>query len=133
MAQDITAINITWRGREYTYDPPNDLTVGTLRQIKSWYPELGTYYGFDIAWRRGDPDAIACVMWVLQRKSGENAVEPRRLTDDFGIGEFMNSMVSAAKEICPECHGEGWLAVKEKDADPLESPSASTPQPTSEV
>ncbi len=79
-------------GNEYIFDPFRDLTVSTLRHIKQWYgPELGRLGPFVLAFGQGDPDAIACAVWVVRRKAGENPPEPSR-APDIEVGTFMADM-----------------------------------------
>ena len=84
----------TWKveidGKQYVFDPGADLTVGGLRHFKSWYgEELGRYQRFLRAFAEGDPDAMACVVWVLKRKAGESTPEPQNMPD-FGVGDFID-------------------------------------------
>ena len=78
--------NLTYKGKTYAFDPNRDLTLRTLRHIKGWYGrELGTFTAFNSALGEGDPDALACVIWICRTKAGETNVRPPQEMEDFAI------------------------------------------------
>lgn len=84
--------NFEHNGNHYTFDGNHDLTLSSLRKIKEWYPELGSYLRFLNGLGEGDPNAFACMIWIGRRKAGEaNAPEPQGM-EDFALGEFYDSL-----------------------------------------
>ena len=75
------ASTFTFQDQEYTFAPEQDIGISELRHIKRWFPDLGDYQAFTTAASFGDPDAIACVIWVAQRKAGERVREPINFPD----------------------------------------------------
>lgn len=87
------ALHITFEGREYPLDLTELLTLSNLRKIKQWYGlELGGMISFQEAFRLGDPDAVACAIWMARRAAGdENVPEPQNMPD-FSIIGFFNGL-----------------------------------------
>ncbi len=84
---------LVFNGRTYLFSPLSHLTLGPHRQIKQWFPDLGTYRGFMAAFTAGDPDAIACALWLVRRAEGEmNVPEPNRMPADTNIGAMFVEM-----------------------------------------
>jgi hypothetical protein len=88
------ADSATWQvkydGRDYAFVPKQDLTLVRLRQMKQWFGvELGRWAPFMNAFAQGDPDAIACVIWIVRNKAGETGVPEPRMMMDFSVGAFM--------------------------------------------
>lgn len=85
----------TFQNKEYNFTPEKDLGISELRHIRSWYGlPLGTYNGLTNAAVMGDPDALACIIWVAQKKAGvKNVRDPMHLPD-FSVGEIIGSFVS---------------------------------------
>lgn len=82
----------------YTFDPGKQLTVGTLRQIKAWYPELGRYMSFIAAFAQGDPEAALCAVWMVRKDAGETDVPEPNQMDDFPMGGFYHHFDPASDE-----------------------------------
>ncbi len=80
-----------FKGDEYTFNPEVDLGIGMLRQIKRWYPSIGTYTAFTQAATYGDPDALSCIVWVAQQRAGRTRIAEPMRSPDFSVGEFMGS------------------------------------------
>jgi hypothetical protein len=98
----------TFQNKEYSFAPERDLGISELRHIKAWFGlPMGTYNGLTSAAVMGDPDALACIIWVAQHKAGvKNAREPMSLPD-FSVGELVGSFVSEAERdraVLPPCH-----------------------------
>ena len=84
---------------EFEFDPDRYLTRSHLSHIKGWFPnsDLWQYWGFQQALGVGDPDAVACAMWMVRRKEGftQNNPEPRSFArkigapDDFSVGKVI--------------------------------------------
>ena len=97
-----------FQGKEYSFAPERDVGISELRHIKQWFPGsgLGTYNGLTASTAMGDPDALACVVWVAMKKAGvKNLRDPKSLPD-FSVGELMGSFVSQAgfpPEPVPSC------------------------------
>lgn len=85
-------------GEELTLDMDTDVMVSTLRQIRKWYPELGDFSSLYIGMLRGDPDAVACSIWLARsiHHPGEPNPAPRDMPD-FSVG-----VVSAAPNLRDE-------------------------------
>lgn len=123
-------------GEQYEFNDDTDLTLSVLRHIKNWFPQLGTYSDFRLAYLRGDPDALCCVRWIVLRRAGKNPVEPNR-SADFALGEFMNSWLGEDNAPCIHCGGvddgskrlpgRGW---NPKNPDPEPEPERPTGVPT---
>lgn len=81
---------LKYRDHEYSFDPNRDLTLRNLRAIKGWYgSELGSFTAFNAALGAGDPDALACVIWIVRTKAGEqNVREPQRMEDFAIVDDF---------------------------------------------
>ena len=78
--------NLTYKSKTYQFDPNRDLTLRNLRQIKGWYGrELGSFTAFNDALGAGDPDALACVIWICRTKAGETNVRDPQNMEDFAI------------------------------------------------
>lgn len=92
-------------GEKFSFNDDEDLTLTALRQVKSWYPDLGSYTAFRLAYLRGDPDALACVRWMVLRKAGKTSAPEPRAMGDFPLGEFMNSWLSEDYDTCTHCGG----------------------------
>jgi hypothetical protein len=131
MAKSAT-YSLTIDGESYSFNDDEDLTVSALRHIKAWYPALGTYATFRVGYLQGDPDALACVRWIVLRRAGKaNVPEPRQMPD-FALGEFMNSWLGEDNEPCLHCGGvdedgrrvpgRGWnpRTVEAEEPDPTE-------------
>lgn len=72
---------IQYGDREYEFNP-HALKLSQLRQVKQWYPDLGTWTRFFAGFVSGDPDAFACAVWIVRRNAGEqNVAEPNRMED----------------------------------------------------
>ena len=84
----------TYNGEEYSFSPERDIGISELRHIKSWFSDLGDYQAFVTAASLGDPDALACLIWIAQRKAGVKKVREPISFPDFSIGEVMGSFVS---------------------------------------
>lgn len=85
MAQTIWKVR--HEDKDYKFDL-SMLTVGRLRQIKKWFPEIGRYGPFNVAVLQGDPEAALCVAWIVKQEAGEsNVPEPEKM-GDFAIGDF---------------------------------------------
>ena len=83
-------MRLTLDGIEYTFEIDKELTRDTLLQIKRWYKELGSLVEFTMAFLRGDPDAMACVAWIVRNAAGEDNVPvPNEM--DFAIGTVIDS------------------------------------------
>jgi hypothetical protein len=93
---------LKFKDREYRFDPQQQLTMGRLRQIKSWYGvELGRYLSFLQAFSQLDPDAVACAIWVCRKAEGEsNVPEPTRM-EDFALGEALMAVESVGGDVDP--------------------------------
>ena len=37
-------------GQQFTFNDDKDITLANLRQIKAWFPELGSYGAFRVAY-----------------------------------------------------------------------------------
>ena len=120
-------MRIHWQDRDYEFDPPKDLTLSRLRLIKSWFPGIGTYLRFVTSYGDGDPDALACVMWLIKTKAGESCPEPVSMTD-FAAGDFWIAIGAALAETvaaaAKEASGAGM--------DPTEGPSGPSSSETRE-
>ena len=114
---------VTVDGVDSIYDPWVDLTLGRMRQIKQWYPDIGTVRAFNTAFLNGDPDAMACVLWIIALKAvrpGQpNPPDPRQMAD-FQVGS-----VVASTNLTPDL---------QHDADPtppaMEATSGQSPDST---
>lgn len=112
-------------GEQYEFNDDRDLTLSALRHIKQWYPELGTYNSFRLAYLNGDPDALACVRWIVLRGAGKPNVPEPKASGNFSLGDFMNSWLSDVNEPCEHCGGvndggvrrpgRGWNPVSEPE------------------
>ncbi len=77
---------LNYRSKSYNFDPNRDLTLRNLRAVKGWYgKELGTFTAFNEALGAGDPDALACVIWICRTKAGEQNVREPMNMEDFAI------------------------------------------------
>ncbi|MBV9805213.1 MAG: hypothetical protein JO130_18590 [Solirubrobacterales bacterium] len=86
-AKDTDLWRITYEGEKYTL-ARTDITVGVLRQMKSWFgPAYGKYLSFVQLLIEGDADAWACAIWIVLRASGRNIRTPQNL--DFAVSEVM--------------------------------------------
>ena len=119
-------------GEPYSFNIDEDYTVPVARQIKAWFPALGTYNAFNFGISQGDGDAIASLRWMILRKAGKATVEANRMPDFGGIGDFLNSWVVEGKDPCPYCEGRGWnqIGTDEPEVDPTKSPPATSPPST---
>lgn len=88
------ASTFTFNGEEYDFSPETDIGISELRHIKSWYSDLGDYQAFTTGIMLGDPDAVACLIWIAQRKAGEKRVREPLNFPDFSVGEVMGSFVT---------------------------------------
>ena len=88
--------NLKYDGRDYYYDPDKHLTVGRLRQIKQWFPQLGTWNAFNQGFYQGDPDVLACIIWIVRNANDEKGVPEPNMIPDFSVGEFMDSFHDAS-------------------------------------
>lgn len=81
---------LTFKNKSYSFDPNRDLTLRNLRLIKGWYGrELGSFTAFNAALGEGDPDALACVIWICRTKAGDsNVPEPQRMEDFSIVDDF---------------------------------------------
>jgi hypothetical protein len=86
-----------YNGKTYLFNPRKDLTYSALSHIKAWYGELGRYLNLLQGWIYGDPDAVACVVWIVLRRENENPPEPNRF-EDFSVGELLGSRVEKVDE-----------------------------------
>ena len=84
----------SFQGEEYTFAPERDIGISELRNIKGWFPDLGDYQAFTAAASFGDPDALACLVWIAQRKAGAKRIKDPTNFPDFSIGEVMGSFMS---------------------------------------
>jgi hypothetical protein len=91
-------------GVRYDFNDDTDLTLSVLRKIGSWFPLLRTYSDFRLAYLRGDPDALACVRWIVLKRENKPVQEPQQMAD-FPLGEFMNSWLAGNYEPCLHCGG----------------------------
>ncbi len=112
-------MRIEFEGKSYDYEPTRDLGVGEMRTIKGWYPEIGRYTPFLAACSEGDPDALACLLWLLRSKAGEHPREPQRGLS-FNVGELWNAYVAGA------------IAAREGDDDEDPTAGDDTPEQTSD-
>ncbi len=87
------ASTFTFKGEELSFSPERDIGLTELRNIKGWFPDLGDYQAFTIAASLGDPDALACLIWIAHRKAGKKIKDPTNFPD-FSVGEVMGSFVS---------------------------------------
>lgn len=86
-------------GKEYEFNAHRDLTIVRLRQMKAWFGlELGRWSPFILALGQGDPDAVACVVWIVRTKAGEKNVPEPRLMMDFPVGTFMKELETEQDE-----------------------------------
>ena len=111
---------LDYRGKTYSFDPNQDLTLRRLRAVKGWYKELGSFSAFNTALGQGDPDALACLIWICKQKAGEVNVREPMMMEDFAIGDdFYNNIVFVQDE-------------DEDPTPPAKEPAASTvdTQPT---
>lgn len=131
-------------GEAHTWCDSTDLTMSALRHVKEWFPNLGTYRAFQAAYMAGDPDALACIRWIVLNKAGKNPPEPRRMTD-FSLGEFMDSFLAEVHDPCLACGGRdeaglriagrGWNprpGTDEEEPDPTEGPADTREPPSSD-
>lgn len=87
---------LRYDGKTYAFDPKTQLTVGVLRQIKSWFgPELGRYVTFMAAFAEMDPEAVSCALWVASKAAGDTDVPEPNAMEDFAIGELIERFVPA--------------------------------------
>lgn len=114
-------MQIEWEGKFYDYDAERDLTVSRLRHIKSWYPEMGGYLRFVSACAYGEPDAYACLLWILRKTAGESTQEPMQM--DFSVLAFRNALDAAAEV---EAKRLGVAA----EVDPTVGPTGPSPDQT---
>lgn len=89
----------TYNGQELSFSTTRDIGINELRHIKNWYgSELGSYTGLTNLSAHGDPDALACVIWIAMRKAGLKPREPMNMPD-FAVGEFMGSFVTDGNRV----------------------------------
>ena len=125
-------------GKQFTFNDDKDITLANLRQIKAWFPDLGSYGAFRVAYLQGDPDALACIRWVVR---GRNKITPNPEPlnpDDFALGDFMNSFVFSINTPCEACGGSikdrragrGWnpSPQAEEAVDPTDQAPAGSPE-----
>lgn len=77
-------------GSTLRFNPERDLSVSTLRHIELWFKDMDGYMPVSQRMALGDPDAIACLIWIAKRKNGESVREPRQ-SEDFAVGAFMDT------------------------------------------
>ena len=128
-------------GMPYEFDDDRDLTLSAMRHIKKWFPELGDFTSFRLGYLRGDPDALACVRWIVLGKAGVQPNPPPTNPADFSLGDFMRSFVSHDITPCEHCggvddgvrrvQGRGWNPVEEDEPepDPLVQAPVTSPAP----
>ena len=96
-----------FQGEEYTFAPERDIGIAELRFIKNWFGlPLGTYNGLTAAASLGDPEAIASIIWIAQRKAGVKRIREPMNFPDFSVGEIMGSFTSengSGYEKVPSC------------------------------
>lgn len=79
----------TYNDKDYTLDVGRDFTFARMRQVKSWFPQLGSVNQMVIGLVNGDPEAWACAVWCARKSAGEADVqEPNRMRD-FNLWELM--------------------------------------------
>jgi hypothetical protein len=83
-----------FNGEDLTFSPEQDIGISELRHIKAWFPDLGDYQTFTMQASLGDPDAVACIIWIAQRKAGNKKVREPINFPDFSIGEVVGSFAS---------------------------------------
>ena len=98
---------------EYTLDMDEDVKCSHLRQISKWYPGLGTFASLYINLLRGDPDAVACAIWLVRSARGVNPNPNPRDLEDFSVG-----VVSAAPNLT-DVFDEPVSPPKESKTEPL--------------
>ncbi len=81
----------TLHGTEYSFAAERDLGIRELRQIKQWYPALGSYKALTTASTIGDPDALSCLIWIAQKRAGTPRLQEPMRSADFAVGELMGS------------------------------------------
>jgi hypothetical protein len=97
-AEEVPSCHLTLNGDAYTLDFNKSLTCKTMRKIKGWFPEIGNLVRFTVAVFAGDPDAMACVAWILWTEEGkEDVPDPHFI--DFAVGEVMDSYVLEIPEV----------------------------------
>ena len=124
-------------GKPYVLDLDEQLTCYKLIQIKGWYPELGSITHLLMAIFRGDPDAMACVAWLVKEAAGElDVLEPPY--QDFSVGEVIDSYELQDPVIPPDPEPPVFKGPDGKEktyVDPPQPPSgsnslAATPTPS---
>ena len=108
-------------GEEYVLDLDADVYCSQLRQIAKWYPQLGTFAGLYINLLRGDPDSVACAIWLARSKHGVNPNPSPRDIEDFSVG-----VVSAAPNL-PDEFDEPSIGVPDPTETGKTSPRAGIP------
>ena len=79
--------------KEYTFDPNRDLTLRKMRQLKGWYgKEFASYSGLMAAIGAGDPDALACLVWIGRTAAGDGNVREPHMMEDFSLIDFMENL-----------------------------------------
>lgn len=86
-------LRVVEKGQEKKYPLSwEDITVGRLRQIKAWFPELGAYIRLVTAIQVLDPDAALCAVWIARKAAGEaNPPDPNQM-DDFPLNVFLETV-----------------------------------------
>ena len=113
-------------GEEYDLDLDHDVSCSQLRQIGKWYGGLGTYAGLYLNLLRGDPDAVACAVWLARSKHNVSPNPNPRDIEDFSVG-----VVSAAPNL-PDEFDEPSIAQPDPTATG-KSPMAGTRTPEPET
>jgi len=81
--------SFTYNDKDYILDVGRDLTFARLRQIKQWFPNLGTLNQMIVGLASGDGEAWACAVWAARKGADETDVtEPNRMRD-FSVWELM--------------------------------------------
>lgn len=115
-------------GQSYTFIP-DEVTYRQLGEIKRWYGyKLGRLATFFANFAKWNADAVACAVWIVRKNAGEDEVPDPRFTDDFALGEVLESL----ERIDPEGGEPAPIIAHEeppdptKEAEPPESPRTST-------
>lgn len=81
-------------GEEYDLSLDDEVMCSHLRQIQKWYPHIPTYLALYNGLIMGDPDAVACAIWIcrlsenLRRQAAGDDLIPNpnpRDMDDFSV------------------------------------------------
>ena len=138
MARDQT-YTLEIDGVQYEFNNDADITLSALRQIKAWFPNLGTYSAFRNGYLLGDPDALACIRWIIRRRENVKPNPEPTNPEDFSLGDFMNTFIYDINIPCEACGGSvkdrrigrGWnFREEEAEEVPLDLPPATSPTPT---